>query len=241
MPLAPLPKLGGRGLSSWSSGRSSGLGSLSTSNSRSNKRIRIIKVGASFNPPKLAVVYTDTKTNKKKKKVFDVPSGEMNAANLAKTMASKYPLYLSSDFIREQQLTAVLRKIVLSASATPAIDPNEDLNKVSEVELERKKKLMDIEFKKNQLKPGDPGYVHNVKEEFTPDKPSAWDDDDDDDEVFNDDMDGGGDDSIPDEFDFDDDFNDDGDDFDFDAPDNGSDVDDDAFADDFDGSFDGSF
>ncbi|ORX77287.1 hypothetical protein BCR32DRAFT_270744, partial [Anaeromyces robustus] len=53
---------------------------------------------------------------------------------------------------------------------------NEDLNKVSEEELIEKKKEMDVLFKKNQIKPGDPGYQYDVQKSFIMDGDADWDD-----------------------------------------------------------------
>ncbi|KAG2446037.1 hypothetical protein HXX76_000639 [Chlamydomonas incerta] len=52
-----------------------------------------------------------------------------------------------------------------------------DLNKVSEVELKIAKQVMEEDFKKNQLRPGDPGYVYDKQVEFTPAaEANDWDD-----------------------------------------------------------------
>jgi hypothetical protein len=54
---------------------------------------------------------------------------------------------------------------------------------VSEEELKEAKRKMDEEFLKNRKKPGDPGYVYDVRQEFGPAVASSgWDDDDDDDD-----------------------------------------------------------
>ncbi|OUM68233.1 hypothetical protein PIROE2DRAFT_58214 [Piromyces sp. E2] len=55
---------------------------------------------------------------------------------------------------------------------------DEDLNKVSESELNAKKKEMDILFKKNQIKPGDPNYQYDVQKSFSVDADAEadWDD-----------------------------------------------------------------
>ncbi|PNW74679.1 hypothetical protein CHLRE_12g487350v5 [Chlamydomonas reinhardtii] len=58
-----------------------------------------------------------------------------------------------------------------------------DLNKVSEVELKIAKQVMEEDFKKNQLRPGDPGYVYDKQVEFTPAaEANDWDDSGDEDE-----------------------------------------------------------
>lgn len=54
-----------------------------------------------------------------------------------------------------------------------------DLNRVSEEELRRAKALMTVEFSKNQVKPGDPGYRYDVSVEFgAPTQDNDWDEED---------------------------------------------------------------
>ncbi|XP_037796433.1 centrosomal protein of 19 kDa-like [Penaeus monodon] len=57
------------------------------------------------------------------------------------------------------------------------LDPNQDLNKLNDEQLNRKKKIMDNTFQKNQLKPGDPGYEYDKQVDFdTAEKVEAgWD------------------------------------------------------------------
>ncbi|KAG2452597.1 hypothetical protein HYH02_002834 [Chlamydomonas schloesseri] len=58
-----------------------------------------------------------------------------------------------------------------------------DLNRVSELELKMAKQAMEEDFRKNQLRPGDPGYVYDKQVEFTPAKEANdWDDSDDEEE-----------------------------------------------------------
>eukprot|EP00403_Amphidinium_massartii_P015244 CAMPEP_0178426962 /NCGR_PEP_ID=MMETSP0689_2-20121128/29501_1 /TAXON_ID=160604 /ORGANISM="Amphidinium massartii, Strain CS-259" /LENGTH=280 /DNA_ID=CAMNT_0020048657 /DNA_START=20 /DNA_END=859 /DNA_ORIENTATION=- len=54
-----------------------------------------------------------------------------------------------------------------------------DLNKLSDEELNKHKALMDVQFLKNQRKPGDPDFVYDVQVDFEPDanSPCGWDSD----------------------------------------------------------------
>lgn len=57
-----------------------------------------------------------------------------------------------------------------------AVDYNTvNLNKLSTEELEKHKKKMDVLFSKNQKKPGDPGFVYDVQQEFNPHEDNEWD------------------------------------------------------------------
>lgn len=59
-----------------------------------------------------------------------------------------------------------------------AEEEGEDLNKVSEEELALRKQQMSEVFEKNRLRPGDAGYVHDRRVDFSGDKEANdWDDD----------------------------------------------------------------
>eukprot|EP00741_Cyanophora_paradoxa_P016688 tig00020934_g16117.t1 len=66
----------------------------------------------------------------------------------------------------------------LQRLSTPPADATcEDLNKVSEEELKRRKAEMDREFEKNRKKPGDPDFVYDVQKDFQPTEENEWDED----------------------------------------------------------------
>ena len=54
----------------------------------------------------------------------------------------------------------------------------EDMNKLSDEQLQRRKELMDINFEKNRIQPGDKDYVYDKQVDFDKvDKvESGWDD-----------------------------------------------------------------
>ena len=54
-----------------------------------------------------------------------------------------------------------------------------DLNRVEETELEKYKRLMEEEFEKNAIKPGDPNWKHDVQVDFgSADEDCGWDEED---------------------------------------------------------------
>ncbi len=59
------------------------------------------------------------------------------------------------------------------------INPEEDLNKVDEETLKRKKLQMDNEFERNRKKPGDPDFQYDVEVDFEIEKvdveTAGWD------------------------------------------------------------------
>jgi len=57
------------------------------------------------------------------------------------------------------------------------VNPEEDLNKLDNEELEKKKAIMDIAFNKGRIRPGDSKFEYDKRVEFISDKPSDWDGD----------------------------------------------------------------
>ena len=56
----------------------------------------------------------------------------------------------------------------------------DDLNKLDDYELDKRKAAMDEDFEKNRLRPGDADYVYDKEVEFNEGKiESGWDDEDD--------------------------------------------------------------
>lgn len=60
-----------------------------------------------------------------------------------------------------------------------SIDPDEDLNKLDDKELAKRKNLMDELFEKNRKKKDDPDFEYNVEVDFNEGgavESSGWDD-----------------------------------------------------------------
>lgn len=56
------------------------------------------------------------------------------------------------------------------------INPNEDMNKLSEEQLQRKKLIMEASFVANQLQPSDPNFEYDRQVDFEEHKiESGWD------------------------------------------------------------------
>lgn len=61
---------------------------------------------------------------------------------------------------------------------TNPINPEEDLNKLDDNELAKKKKIMDELFEKNRRKPNDPEFVYDLEVDFPQDgqiESCGWD------------------------------------------------------------------
>jgi len=52
---------------------------------------------------------------------------------------------------------------------------NTDLNKMNDEELKKHKAQMDINFTKNQKKPGDEGFEYDKRETFIANQSNEWD------------------------------------------------------------------
>ncbi|KAL8187675.1 UNVERIFIED_CONTAM: Centrosomal protein of 19 kDa [Gekko kuhli] len=65
-----------------------------------------------------------------------------------------------------QSLTQGLEQIQLKE----IIDPEENLNKLDDKELAKRKKIMDELFEKNRKKKDDPGFVYDVEVDFPQDE-----------------------------------------------------------------------
>jgi len=68
----------------------------------------------------------------------------------------------------------------ISSGPRPNSSEEEDLNKLDNYELDKRKAAMDEDFEKNRLRPGDADYVYDKEVEFNEGKiESGWDDEDD--------------------------------------------------------------
>ena len=64
--------------------------------------------------------------------------------------------------------------------ANQQLDLDEDMNKLDDMELNKRKALMNEEFEANRVKPGDQEFLYDKEVEFDAGKmESGWDDDED--------------------------------------------------------------
>jgi hypothetical protein len=76
---------------------------------------------------------------------------------------------------KEQNSQKILQKDSTDRREDVLEEQFEDLNKVSEEELEKAKSIMDVEFEKNRTKATDLDFKYDIQEEFYPEEPSGWD------------------------------------------------------------------
>lgn len=71
-----------------------------------------------------------------------------------------------------------LEKSLKEVNSEFSVDPEEDLNHLDDVQVKRKKEIMDQSFSKSQIKPTDPEFVYDKRVEFDSNSDkleSGWD------------------------------------------------------------------
>ena len=94
-------------------------------------------------------------------------------------LKGRHSVYLGHTKITDQQLTGLITR--LQQNMNPELSKI-DLNKLTPEEVQQYKKKMDVQFNKNQINPGDEGYVYDKRVDFTQNQECPWDESDE--EVF---------------------------------------------------------
>lgn len=151
------------------------------------------KCGVKFKPPAIVLLYEDKTTKKMRQRVMPVRnfskfSDCSKAAERLKSNA-RHTAYLQGvSLCQLERLHILLRDFLLGKSlehslASLCLDPDEDLNKLSDQELSRKKALMEQLFEQNRKKKDDPDFVYDLQVDFPEQLESCgWDEDDEDEE-----------------------------------------------------------
>ncbi|XP_074657815.1 centrosomal protein of 19 kDa-like [Tubulanus polymorphus] len=144
--------------------------------------IKLLKCGVRFDKPAIVITYTENVGKYHRRTMplrnFTKFTGIERAVDELLTN-SRHQKYLKS-LPRRQLLKLVtivhdrMNGLTLDASLRKSdridtIDPEEDLNKVEDDVLSRKKAVMDETFSKHQKKPGDDDFVYDVEVDFTAD------------------------------------------------------------------------
>ena len=162
--------------------------------------INIQKCGVKFDPPSVVITYTESDTNKHRRRTmplrdFTKTSNVEQAAQELRINPrhKKYVAHISLAQL-ERLITIIKDKLngmTLSESVErnnkmDAIDPEEDLNRVDDETLKRKKAVMESTFEKHQVKPTDPDFQYDVEKDFDINNviESGWDSDNGSDEDF---------------------------------------------------------
>ncbi|KAF7659110.1 hypothetical protein LDENG_00003240 [Lucifuga dentata] len=150
------------------------------------------RCGVQFSPPSIVLVYENKETNKVRKRIIPVRDfSKYSDYCMAAEKLKNHPRhrdYLEGVSLSQlEKLHIILRDhlqgFTLEHSlASCHLDPNEDLNKLGDEELARKKGQMNELFEKNRRHKDDLDFVYDVEVDFGKISPQkcSWDDESDD-------------------------------------------------------------
>ncbi|NXU44016.1 CEP19 protein, partial [Drymodes brunneopygia] len=145
---------------------------------------RAQKCGICFHPPSIILIYRDNSQDKTRQRIMPVRNfSRFSDCGLAAEQLKNNPrhrAYLEGVPLRQlQKLYTLLRGHLAGQSLAESleefqkeetIDPEEDMNKLDDRELARRKSIMDELFEKNRKKKGDPDFEYNVEVDFPQDE-----------------------------------------------------------------------
>lgn len=150
------------------------------------------RCGVQFDPPSIVLFYEHKATNKLRKRIIPVRdfskySDYRMAAERLKNHPRHRDYFQNVSQSQLEKLHVILRDHLQGLSlehslASFRLDPVEDLNKLGDDELARKKGQMDTVFEKNRKKTEDPDFVYDVEVEFSASakEKCSWDEESDD-------------------------------------------------------------
>jgi len=134
------------------------------------------KIGVIFKPPAIVILYKDKHQHKKRTMPLRELTGSCDCNQLALRLKSRHKAHLG------QLNTIIIEKLIRLAQENLKgtdrqealdkvrkeyeIDPGEDLNKLSDKELKRRKEIMDLTYEKNSIGKGHPEFVYDKVVEF---------------------------------------------------------------------------
>ncbi|KAG7487419.1 hypothetical protein MATL_G00023250 [Megalops atlanticus] len=153
------------------------------------------RCGVKFKPPSIVLIYEDKDTKKLRQRIMPVRNFSQHsdccqAAERLKNNA-RHRAYLEGVSLGQlERLHTVLRdrlrgRTLEQSLASLRLDPDEDLNKLGDEELARKKAQMDELFERNRKRKDDLDFVYDLEVEFpeADDRETcSWDEDESDDE-----------------------------------------------------------
>ncbi|XP_055481121.1 centrosomal protein of 19 kDa [Psammomys obesus] len=150
------------------------------------------KCGVRFQPPAMILIYENENEGKSRQRIMPVRnfSKFSDCTRAAEQLKNnpRHKTYLEQVSLKQlEKLFAFLRGHLQGQSLAETkeqiqrettIDPEEDLNKLDDKELAKRKSIMDELFEKNQKRKDDPGFVYDVEVEFPQDEQllsCSWD------------------------------------------------------------------
>lgn len=150
------------------------------------------KCGIRFQPPAIVLIYESEIKGKIRQRIMPVRnfSKFSDCTRAAEQLKNnpRHKSYLEQVTLRQlEKLFSFLRGYLSGESLAETmeqirrettIDPEEDLNKLDDKELAKRKSIMDELFEKNQKKKDDPNFVYDIEVEFPQDdqlQSCGWD------------------------------------------------------------------
>ncbi|CAM5165151.1 unnamed protein product [Natator depressus] len=142
------------------------------------------KCGIRFQPPSIILIYEDENKDRARQRIMPIRnfSKFSDCSRAAEQLKNnpRHKAYLQGVSLRQlQKLYSLLRGHLQGQSLAQTleqlhqeetIDPEEDLNKLDDKELAKRKSIMDELFEKNRKKKDDPDFTYNVEVEFPQDE-----------------------------------------------------------------------
>ncbi|NXK23811.1 CEP19 protein, partial [Arenaria interpres] len=142
------------------------------------------KCGICFQPPSIVLIYKDDSEDKTRQRIMPVRNfSKFSDCGLAAEQLKNNPrhkAYLEGVSLRQlQKLYSLLKGHLGGESLAESlekfrreetIDPEEDMNKLDDKELAKRKSIMDELFEKNRKKKDDPDFIYNIEVEFPQDE-----------------------------------------------------------------------
>lgn len=149
------------------------------------------KCGIRFQPPAIVLIYDNETEGKSRQRIMPVRnfSKFSDCTRAAEQLKNnpRHKSYLEQVSLKQlEKLFSFLRGYLQGQSLADTmeqiqrettIDPEEDLNKLDDKELAKRKSIMDELFEKNQKRKDDPSFVYDVEVEFLQDEQlsCSWD------------------------------------------------------------------
>eukprot|EP00092_Neocalanus_flemingeri_P039387 GFUD01042884.1.p1 GENE.GFUD01042884.1~~GFUD01042884.1.p1 ORF type:complete len:181 (+),score=61.28 GFUD01042884.1:507-1049(+) len=156
--------------------------------------IVVKKIGISFNGPSIIIMYSNNEVTRKREMPLRDMKADSDCRTIVNRLKKRHTKYLESvSDIRLEKLVMIVKEHLKGVGLETGlknvesilkVDPEENMNKLTDIELKRRKEIMDLTFEKNSVGKGHPDFVYDKEVEFKPSKDAeGWDDESDEDET----------------------------------------------------------
>ncbi|KAM6198508.1 centrosomal protein of 19 kDa [Sarcoramphus papa] len=142
------------------------------------------KCGICFQPPSIVLIYKEDGKDKTRRRIMPVRNfSKFSDCSMAAEQLKNNPrhqAYLEGVSLRQlRKLYGLLKGHLGGESLAESlekfrqeetIDPEEDMNKLDDKELAKRKSIMDELFEKNRKKKDDPDFIYDIEVEFPQDE-----------------------------------------------------------------------